>query len=80
VVQQGSAYLNSSATGVAMNSQSVQVCSAAVAIAALTLLLAACGNKASLDTRAAEPNNEITRPAPSLDPVLDRLEAVTHHG
>jgi hypothetical protein len=62
-----------------MNSQSVQVRTAAVAITVLTLLLAACGNKANLDARAAEPSKEVTHPQ-TLDPALDRLEAVTHHG
>ena len=62
-----------------MNSQSVQVRSAAVAITVLTLLLTACGNKASLDARAAEPSRDITQPQ-TLDPALDSLEAVTHHG
>ena len=62
-----------------MNSQSIQARSAAVAITVLTLLLAACGNKASLDARAAEPSKEITDPH-TLDPALDSLEAVTHHG
>jgi hypothetical protein len=62
-----------------MNSQSVQVRTAAVALTVLTLLLTACGNKASLDARAAEPGKEITDPQ-TLDPALDRLEAVTHHG
>jgi hypothetical protein len=61
-----------------MNSHSIQVRSAAVAITVLTLLLG-CGNKASLDARAAEPTKEITHPQ-TLDPALDRLEAVTHHG
>lgn len=53
---------------------------ALVALSILSVLLTACDDQPSFDARAAEPTNEITRPAPSLDPVLDRLEAVTHHG
>ena len=59
--------------------QSKQVRCAAICILVSSVSLAACGNRASLDARAAEPSKEITHPQ-TLDPALDRLEAVTHHG
>lgn len=57
------------------------VCSAAALIAAstLTLLLVACGGNGALDARAAVPGKTDSQ-QPALDPALDSLEGVTHHG
>jgi len=57
------------------------VCSAAALMAAstLTLLLVACGGNGALDARAAEPREALSQ-HPVLDPALNRLEGVTHHG
>ena len=62
-----------------MNTQSISVRVATVLIAASTMMFAACGKHGALDARAAVPAT--TEPQPSApDPMLDRLEAVTHHG
>lgn len=45
----------------------------------LTLALVACGGEGPLDARAAEPTNASGQPQ-ALDPALDSLEGVTHHG
>ena len=45
----------------------------------LSLLLAACGDDGALSARAAEPQETSARPS-VLDPALDSLEGVTHHG
>ena len=47
-------------------------------LASLVLALTACGGKA-LDARAPEPAQSVTQPS-TLDPALNSLEGVIHHG
>ena len=63
------------------NSNRIRVIATVAAAAALTLLLVACGGGGPLDVRAAEPSKESESSQPrALDPALDSLEGVTHHG
>ena len=64
-----------------MNSNSNRIRAVATLAAAsmLALLLVACGDGGPLDVRAAEPSKESSQPH-ALDPALDSLEGVTHHG
>jgi predicted small lipoprotein YifL len=61
------------------NSNRIRVVAMLAAASMLTLLLVACGDGGPLDVRAAEPSKE-SSPSGVLDPALDRLEGVTHHG
>ena len=61
------------------NSNRIRVVATLGAAAMLTLLLVSCGDGGPLDVRAAEPSKESGQPH-ALDPALDSLEGVTHHG
>lgn len=52
---------------------------AAFVASTLTLALVACGDEGPLDVRAAEPVKASGQPQ-TLDPALNSLEGVTHHG
>ncbi|MEP6609538.1 MAG: hypothetical protein ABJA83_12775 [Burkholderiaceae bacterium] len=61
------------------NSNSVRSAAALAAASTLALLLVACGDDGPLDARAAQPDKTSSQPH-TLDPALDSLEGVTHHG